>query len=75
MAETTNCEYCQKGDAPALLDEDGVKVERTGKPGKWCHAYDVYYWTCPRKHPEDYRTGKYVSSDWPMTELTIQQGV
>lgn len=48
-----HCEYCTKGDAPALLDEDGISVELTGRPGKWRHAYEDAFWLCPLRNSEE----------------------
>lgn len=31
---------------PFLLDDDGVDVEVSKKPGKWRHAWDDAWWTC-----------------------------
>lgn len=40
---------------PSLLDEDGVLVAVTGKPGIWSHAYDDMWWPCPRFHGIEWR--------------------
>lgn len=40
------CPGCGEGLAPVLLDEDGTLVSVSGKPGRWGHAQDDYWWFC-----------------------------
>lgn len=45
---TVHCKWCEAGDTPKRLDEDGVRARFTGKPGTWCHAEGDSWWPCPR---------------------------
>jgi hypothetical protein len=45
---TTDCEWCDRGDTPDLLDCDGVKSSISGQPGILSHAYEDAWWPCPR---------------------------
>lgn len=40
------CSWCEQGDKPEYLDQDGVLVSLTGKPGYLCHAQDDFWWPC-----------------------------
>lgn len=40
------CSWCERGDKPKHLDEDGVLTSITGKPGYLCHAQDDFWWPC-----------------------------
>lgn len=48
------CKWCDAGDEPELLDEDGVKCSVSGKPGFWCHANSGEWWPCERKAAEEH---------------------
>jgi hypothetical protein len=37
------------GNNPVLLDKDGVQSDISGEPGVWSHAYEEFYWPCPRR--------------------------
>jgi len=42
------CEWCDKGDLPHLLDQDGVRCSVSGDTGTYCHAYEDSWWQCER---------------------------
>jgi hypothetical protein len=44
-----HCPDCERGYEPRLIDEDGMLSEMSGETGRWSHAYDMYWWDCPRK--------------------------
>lgn len=43
---SARCQYCAKGDVPAVLDEDGVDVLISKEAGTWSHAIDDSWWPC-----------------------------
>lgn len=45
---TVCCKWCEAGDTPKRLDEDGVRARFTDKPGSWFHAEGDVWWPCPR---------------------------
>jgi hypothetical protein len=44
----TGCEWCAKGDAPQMLDRDGVRADiaPAGTAVTLCHAYGDHWWPC-----------------------------
>jgi len=40
------CSWCERGEKPKELDQDGVLTSITGKPGYLCHAQDDFWWPC-----------------------------
>lgn len=52
----SKCKWCDAGDVPHVLDEDGVLSSLSGKPGVLSHSYDVYWWRC-RNAPRKKRSG------------------
>lgn len=42
-----SCHSCDKGDEPAMLDDNGVLCTVSGRPGQLCHAADDMWWPCP----------------------------
>lgn len=42
----SDCEWCDKGDKPKVLDKDGVLSFISGESGTLCHAYKEYWWAC-----------------------------
>jgi hypothetical protein len=49
------CKWCDKGDAPFLVDENLEASMFSGrKDGTWSHSTDMYYWPCPRLEPIAY---------------------
>lgn len=55
MNPTVECVYCDNGDEPQLLDEDGVLSSLSGKPGTLCHSYELEWWRCPKHFNEEPR--------------------
>lgn len=48
------CKTCEEGDAPHVLDVDGVRSELSGKEGVWAHAHEDNWWPCQRKAAEEH---------------------
>jgi hypothetical protein len=50
QGKIAECEWCNKGKSPKLLDEDGTLCSITKKNGILSHAHEDGWWSCPKEN-------------------------